>query len=114
MDSKKPSKPTPTKRDPVVYALSRASRCFNCDAKLAANDIVKLQNKEDEREVLCHNCAGLSSYGFVPKGDATLTRDATKRSPTRFVVMKWSELWKCYERQGILVEQEVLNALRPG
>lgn len=96
-------------RDPVVYALSRPSRCHNCDARLSVNDIVKLQNKEDDREVLCRQCSGLADYTFVAKGNAALTRDATKLSPTRFVVMKWSELWKCYEREGILVETKALE-----
>lgn len=107
------SEKKPKKRDPVVYKLSKSSRCYNCDSKLVVNDIVKLQqNREDEREVLCGQCAGLAEYAFVPKGDAALTREATKQSQTRFVVMKWSELWKCYEREGILVEQKVMDALK--
>jgi hypothetical protein len=92
-------------RDPVVYALCRPSRCFNCDTRLAVNDIVKLQNKEDDREVLCKQCAGLSGFVFIQKGNPAQTREATKNSKSRFVVMKWSGLWKCYEREGILVEE---------
>ena len=107
-----PAQKKPKKRDPVVYKLSKASRCYNCDSKLPANEIVKLQSKEDDREVLCGPCAGLADYAFVPKGDPALTREATKQSEKRFVVMKWSELWKCYEREGILVEQKVLDALK--
>ncbi|HEY9785545.1 MAG TPA: hypothetical protein V6D17_09110 [Candidatus Obscuribacterales bacterium] len=99
---------TPKKKDPVVYALSKASRCYNCDSKLLPDDIVKIATGKDEREVLCQKCAGLEDFAILPAGNAQLTRTASKHSQTRYVVMKWSELWKCYERKGLLVEREAL------
>lgn len=94
---------------PVVYALSKASRCFACDCKLEKDTIVKLQQGKDEQEVLCASCAGLKGFVLLAAGNAELTRAAKKLSKNTFVVMQWSELWKCYERRGLFVEQTVLD-----
>jgi hypothetical protein len=102
----------PPKKDPVVYELSKASRCYNCDSKLAVGDIVKLKGNDEEREVLCKRCAGLEDLEKLPSGNAVLTRLASKYSSVRFVVMRWSELWKCYERQGVLLERPALERAR--
>lgn len=102
----------PPKKDPVVYELSKPSRCFNCDARLAAGDIVKLKVADEEREVMCSRCAGLDGFEKLPSGNAVLTRLGSKYSSVRYVVMRWSELWKCYERQGILLEKPALERAR--
>src|SRR5215471_113784 len=99
----------PAKKDPIVYELSRSSRCHNCDTSLAIGDIVKLKDNDEEREVLCKRCAKLDDLEKLPSGNAVLTRLASKHSAVRFVVMRWSELWKCYERQGVLVERSALE-----
>jgi hypothetical protein len=98
-----------TRRDLVVYALNKPSRCYGCDLKLPADEIVKLEKGNDEREVLCVACAGLTDFELIKPGNAQLTRKASKLSSVRYVVMKWSELWKCYERAGVLVEKEALQ-----
>jgi hypothetical protein len=103
-ESKKPS-------DPAVYSLSKQSRCFNCDTRQEPGDIVKLIDGKDEREVQCKNCAGLSGFKVVRAGDAKITRLAKKYSPQRFVILKWSELWKTYERQGLLVQPEAIELI---
>jgi len=92
----------------VVFALSRQSRCYGCDKKLLVDDIVRLKESRDEKEVLCSACADLASFALVPKGNAKMTRLAKKYSKVSYAVVKWSELWKCYERVGILVEKEAL------
>jgi hypothetical protein len=97
---------------PRVYSLSRASRCYGCDAKLASGALIKLRDDKDEREVLCQQCAGLSDYQVLPAGNAKLTRKAAKESENCFAIMKWSELWKCYERQGLLIEKSTLERLQ--
>lgn len=97
------------KKDPVVYALSRPSRCYGCDNRLLENDIVKLDNQNDERQVSCRDCAGLSELAVLPVGNAAVTRLAKKYSGRRFVIVKWSDTWKCYERQGLLVEKQALE-----
>lgn len=88
----------------VVFALSRASRCHGCDTKLEKGEIVKLTRHEDEKEAFCQKCAGLVGFELVPSGNAKITRLAKKYSSPYFIVMRWSELWKCYERQGLLAQ----------
>jgi hypothetical protein len=46
---------------------------------------------------------------IVPTGNANLTRLATKYSDPHYVIMRWSELWKSYERKGVLVTAEALK-----
>jgi hypothetical protein len=100
--------------EPSVFSLARASRCYNCDGKLAPGTIVKLDNAYQdarEREVLCQSCAGLATFSQLPAGNAQATRLAKKYSPQRYLVMRWSELWKCYERQGLLVETQAIKRI---
>ncbi len=97
----------------ALFALSRPSRCYGCDSKLVVGDIAKLNKKnEDEKEVFCLSCAGLSGMELLPSGNAAVTRLAKKYSTKHFVVMRWSEVWKTYERQGLLVEVEALKQAR--
>lgn len=94
----------------AVFALSRPSRCYGCDAKLLADEIVKLNEKDnDETEVFCRKCAGLADLEILRSGNAQVTRLAKKYSKRHFVIMKWSEIWKAYERQGLLVEPDALK-----
>lgn len=99
-------------KDEAVYALSKASRCYGCDKRLLENDIVKLNHKENESEVFCVSCSGLDGLELLRSGNATITRLAKKYSKTRFVVMKWSELWKTYERLGLLLERDAIEKAR--
>jgi len=97
----------------AVFALSRASRCHGCDAKLPVDEIVKLNSKsKDETEVFCRKCAGLEDFEILRSGNAQVTRLAKKYSKEHFVIMKWSELWKTYERQGLLVQPDALERAR--
>jgi hypothetical protein len=93
----------------VVYSLSRASRCHGCDKKLQPGEIVKLQKSEEDREALCRTCSKLDDYELIVKGNAKITRLASKYSKVSFVVMKWSEVWKTYERLGILAEPAAVD-----
>lgn len=95
-----------------VYALSRASRCHGCDVKLEPGAIVQLSYKDDEKEAFCQKCAGLADFVLVPSGNAKVTRLAKKYAARFFVVKRWSELWKCYERQGLLTPAEALERAR--
>lgn len=97
---------------PVVYALNKAARCYGCDIKLETDSIVKLEQGKEEQEVLCSNCSGLKDFVLLQAGNAELTRAVKKQSPNTFVVMKWSELWKCYERKGLYVERNVLETAK--
>lgn len=59
---------------------------------------------------LCLGCADLDHLVFLPAGDATLTRRAKKASTLSAVVVRFARARKRYERQGILVEREALEA----
>jgi len=59
---------------------------------------------------ICLGCAGLDHLIFLPAGDATLTRRAKKASTLSAVVVRFARTRKRYERQGILVEQQALDA----
>jgi hypothetical protein len=96
------------KQDEVVYELFRASRCFRCDAKLNPGDLAKLVNAENDREVLCRKCGGFDSLQMLRSGNAKVTKLASRLSASKYVVLKWSELWKTYERVGLLLEASAI------
>lgn len=102
------TKPSPKEMDKRVYSLSRLSRCYSCDSRLEAGQLVKIEQGKDEREVLCKTCAGLAEFRVIPAGDARVTRLAKKYASQVFVIMKWSDLWKCHERQGLLVDSDAV------
>lgn len=108
-----------TKKDDVVYELSRAARCYNCDRRLDIGCLIKVikaekpaYGDETEREVHCQECAGLSGMEIVNAGNANLTRLSKKYSSQSYVIIKWSDLWKTYERKGILAEREAIEKAR--
>jgi hypothetical protein len=95
----------PRRKAPTVYSLSKASRCYNCDKKQDVGAIVKLQRAgEEDQELLCRDCSGLGLFVVLPAGNAAATKLAAKYASEHYIIMKWSELWKCYERQGLLIE----------
>jgi len=98
-------------KEPPVYSLHRASRCHNCDQKLEPKSLVKLKEGQDEREVYCRICAKLDDLEFLKSGNAKVTQMAKKNSQRVIVVMQWSELWKTYERIGLLVEPKAIDKI---
>lgn len=60
----------------------------------------------------CLRCAGLDDLEFLPAGDALLTRRAKARSEKWAVVVRFSRSRRRYERQGLLVERQVLAEAR--
>ena len=58
---------------------------------------------------LCLHCADLDHLVFLPRGNAALTRRASKHSTLRAVVVQFSRTRKRYERQGVLVEEAALE-----
>ena len=93
----------------TVYSLSRPSRCHNCDKRLVPGAIVKLKSENEEKEALCRSCSGLTSLELVPKGNQKITKLATKYSQELYVVLKWSQMWKCYERIGVLAQSSAID-----
>lgn len=59
----------------------------------------------------CLACVGLDHLAYLPAGDAGLTRRAKKHSSLYAVVVEWSRTRKRYERQGLLVEPEAIDAV---
>jgi hypothetical protein len=92
--------------DIVVFQLVSHgdSKCGECGRELFEGSFLR---KERERG-LCIDCADLGHLTFVAAGDACITRRASKYSPLRAVVLRFSRARKRYERQGILVQEEAL------
>lgn len=57
---------------------------------------------------LCLACADLDHLVFLGRGDAALTRRASRYSTLRAVVVRFSRSRNRYERQGVLVEEQAL------
>lgn len=91
-----------------AYLLSRDSRCYECDKKLLAGEVAKLIHDSEERELFCAKCSQLDKLEVLNKGNAKLTRLASKYSQVKYTLLKWSPLWKAYERQGLLLEPEAI------
>ncbi|HNB23669.1 MAG TPA: hypothetical protein PKZ32_14695 [Candidatus Melainabacteria bacterium] len=100
-----------TAKEAPVYALVRASRCYNCDSKQEPGSIVKFEPGKDEREIRCRKCATLDQLEFLKSGNAKVTQMAKKYSQRVVVVMQWSELWKTYERIGLLVQPQAIDRI---
>lgn len=91
--------------DIVVFSIVRPSACEECGSELWKGEFLQLE----EGKPLCMACADLDHLMFLPRGNAALTRRATKHSALRAVVVRFSRARKRYERQGILVEQSALE-----
>ncbi len=89
-----------------VFISSRESRCDECGQDLGHHAWIMLHG---DKGALCLACADLDHLVFLPSGDAALTRRAKKHSRLSAVVLKWSQVRKQYERQGLLVENEAVE-----
>lgn len=89
----------------VVFWIVRDSACAECGQELGKGRLLRL---EAER-ALCLVCADLDHLVFLERGDAALTRRATRYSTLRAVVVRFSRSRKRYERQGVLVEEHALS-----
>jgi hypothetical protein len=94
----------------VVIITRQDGICADCDAALGSGNFIRIESgKDNQRTILCMECADLGHLSFLPRGDAAITRRATKYSTLRAVVVQWSRSRKRYERQGILVEQAAVD-----
>ena len=91
--------------DIVVFSIIRESACAECGGELWKGQFLRMEGDRP----LCLGCADLDHLVFLPRGDAALTRRATKYSTLRAVVVRFSRARKRYERQGILVEEPALE-----
>ncbi len=99
MDSDPEPPPPKSSDDIVVFIIRRGTKCAECGEALAKGRWLRLENERP----LCLACADLDHLEYLPRGDAALTRRATKYSQLRAVVVQWSRTRQRYERQGILV-----------
>lgn len=92
--------------DIVVFELTSHgdSKCDECGRELFKGNFLR---KEGPRG-LCIDCADLGHLTFVPSGDTCITRRASKYSPLRAIVLRFSRSRKRYERQGVLVAEDAL------
>jgi hypothetical protein len=96
---------SPASSEIVVFWTRRDSACDGCGSELGGGAFIRLI----EGKAFCMECADLDHLVFLPRGDATLTRRASKHSDLRAVVVRWSPARKRYERQGVLVEDDALR-----
>lgn len=89
----------------VVFWVRRDTACTDCGDELPSGSLVHVA----DRVARCLDCADLGHLVYLPRGDAALTRRASKHSKLRAVVVQWSRTRKRYERQGILVEEAALD-----
>jgi len=93
--------------DLVVFQLTtESSECSECAGMIYTNEIFLLEQKQP----LCLQCADLDHLEFLPSGNATLTRRARKHSPLSAIVTRFNKRRKRYQRQGILVTAEAIDA----
>lgn len=90
---------------PAVFILVRDSACSECGIELARGSLL---NMEADRP-LCLACAKMDDLEYLSRGDAALTRRATRYSGQMAVVLRFSRSRKRYEWQGILVEKTALQ-----
>ncbi len=89
-----------------VFISKRESKCDERGEDLGRHAWITFQ---DGKGAVCLTCADLDHLVLLPSGDATLTRRSRKHSGLFAVVLKWSHVRKCYERQGFVVENEALG-----
>lgn len=105
MNPDKPDRPKAETKDIVVFMVRREAKCAECERELFDGNLLRM---EDNRP-LCLDCADLGHLEFLTAGNTALTRRATKHSPLRAVVVRWSRARKRYERQGILVTPAAID-----
>jgi hypothetical protein len=87
----------------VISPLHDGWACHECGG---SGDLLLMEGPGP----VCLGCADLDHLVFLPAGDATLTRRARKASTLSAVVVRFARARKRYERRGLLVEQQALDA----
>jgi hypothetical protein len=90
----------------VIQPLNKDWKCHRCGGTGALLIM-------EEPGPACLACVGLGDLAFLPAGDALLSRRAKAKSPRFAVVVRFSRTRGRYERQGILVEPQILAGLQP-
>jgi hypothetical protein len=85
----------------VISPLNDAWKCYRCGG---TGDLLLMEDLGPA----CLRCAGLGGLVFLASGDALLTRRVKAKSARQAVVVRFSRSRRRYERQGLLVEPQVL------
>jgi hypothetical protein len=89
----------------VIQPLKHDWKCHRCGG---TGDLLVMENPGPA----CRRCVGLDDLEFLPSGDALLTRRVKAKSARTAVVVRFSRSRRRYERQGLLVEPQVLAEVR--
>lgn len=93
--------------DLVVFeSVSDSDHCNECGDSISKSDHFVLE----KQEMLCLACADMDHLEMLPSGDATLTRRARKHSQLSAVVKRFNRRRKRYDRLGILVSPNAIQA----
>jgi len=85
--------------------VRKDAQCAECGKELFGGSFLRMENGRP----LCLGSADLGLLEYLPRGDAAVTRRATKHSVLRAVVVRWSKTRKRYERQGILAQTDAIR-----
>ena len=85
----------------VIQPLNREWKCYRCGG---SGDLLMMENSGPA----CLRCVGLDDLGFLPAGDALLSRRVKAKTTRCAVVVRFSRSRRRYERQGLLVEPKAL------
>jgi hypothetical protein len=85
----------------VIQPLNDEWKCHRCGG---SGNLLIMENPGPA----CLQCLGLDDLEFLPAGDALLTRRVRSKSTRYAIVVRFSRSRRRYERQGLLVEPQVL------
>lgn len=91
-------------RPPDLVAIQPLNDAWKCHRCGGTGDFLVMENAGPA----CLRCVGLDDLEFLPAGDALLTRRVKAKSARSAVVVRFSRSRERYERQGLLVEPQVL------
>jgi len=93
---------------PEVFAVLHSTMCCECSQVMEKDTLATRTG----REMKCFSCSNLEGLTFLPSGDVAVTRAAQKLSKRKAVVLRFNRSKKRFERQGILVSAEAIEAAR--
>lgn len=92
----------------VFQLVGEPCDCRECGVGVDKGEMFYLE----QQQPICLDCADLAHLEFLPSGDATLTRRSRKHSPLTVVVKRFNQRRKKYDRRGILVTAQAIEAAR--
>lgn len=88
-----------------MFFVRGDAECASCRAQVPNGDFIV----KERGRILCLKCAGLNKLTYLPSGDATLTRRATKHTKKKALVVTRVYRNRQVKRHGILVEPSALK-----